>query len=114
MKVEMSTLVGENCITLDQGHQVYEKIHPELKSGRGVELDFAGVRVFASPFFNAAIGRLLQDITAPDLNRLLKVEHLSPAGLDVLRHVIENSKQYYSNPAARSALDKILADHDSD
>jgi hypothetical protein len=107
-------VVGQNCITIDQGQIVYDAIHPELKAGRSIELDFDQVRIFASPFFNAAVGRLLQDIAAADLNRLLRVEHLSPAGLDVLRHVIENSKQYYSNPAERHALDKILSDHTSE
>ncbi|MBD2542537.1 STAS-like domain-containing protein [Planktothricoides sp. FACHB-1370] len=34
--------------------------------GRPVELDFAGVEIFASPFFNFAIGQLLRDIS-PDI-----------------------------------------------
>ncbi|MDF5723445.1 MAG: STAS-like domain-containing protein [Rhizonema sp. PD37] len=38
-----------------------------------VELDFGEVDIFASPFFNFAIGQLLRDIKSKDLNRLLKV-----------------------------------------
>ncbi len=83
-------------------------IHPELAAGRPVELDFAGVRVFASPFFNAAFGRLLKDLTPEDLNRLLKVLNMTPVGRDTLKLVIKNSAQYYRDPAFRKALDEIL------
>jgi hypothetical protein len=112
LKFSLSTLIGENCITPDQGKLVYAKIYPELKEGRLVELDFAGVRIFASPFFNEAIGRLLSDIAGDSLNRSLNIQNLSAAGLDVLRHVIENSKQYYSSGETKTALDRILAEHD--
>lgn len=54
-------MIGANCITLDDGQQVYNAIHPELTAGHPVELDFDRVEIFASPFFNAAIGQLLKD-----------------------------------------------------
>ena len=101
-------MVGENCITLEDGQKVFDLIHPELLAGHIVELDFTNVTVFASPFFNAAIGRLLKDIKPEDLNHLLKITNLVPAGLTVLKRVIENSKEYYSNEGARKALDEVL------
>lgn len=113
MKVSVATDVGRNCITLDQGERVYDAIHPVLKAGEPVELDFVGVSVFASPFFNAAIGRLLADIKPDSLNSLLRIDHLSLSGLEVLKHVIENSKNYYSDPKEQAALDRILADQAS-
>jgi hypothetical protein len=108
MKLNTYELIGENCITLEDGQKIYELIHPELSAGHLVELDFAGVGVFASPFFNAAIGRLLKDIKSEDLNRLLSVINLVPAGMSVLKRVIENSKQYYSDENIRKALDEVL------
>lgn len=57
MRCDIKDLIGENCITLDNGQRVYDQIHPELVAGRSVEVDFTGVSVFASPFFNAAFGR---------------------------------------------------------
>jgi len=114
MKCEIKSLVGENCITLEDGQKVYDQIYPELKAGRPVEIDFAGTEVFASPFFNAAIGRLLKDIEADDLNKLLKVSHLTSAGMEVLKRVIENSKEYYSDAETRKALDDILSEQAED
>jgi hypothetical protein len=110
MKIDIYKIIGENCITLEDGQKVYDLIHPELSAGSAVELDFTNVTVFASPFFNSAIGRLLKDIKPDDLNRLLKITSLVPAGLTVLKRVIENSKEYYSNGAVRKALDEVLLD----
>ena len=45
-------------MTLEDGEAVYRQIHDPLVHGETVELDFDGVNIFASPFFNAGIGRL--------------------------------------------------------
>jgi len=101
-------LVEKYCMTMEDGEKVYDLIHPELKAGRPVELDFSGVTVFASPFFNAAFGSLLEDLTPEDLDRLLKVSNLTPVGRDTLKLVIDNSARYYRDPVFRKALDEIL------
>jgi hypothetical protein len=86
-------------------------IHPELLAERPVELDFAGVDFFASPFFNFAIGQLLRDIPPETLNRLLKRSNLNRVGRQILRQVIGNSKQYYSlDENTRQAVDKIVSE----
>lgn len=108
MKLNVYELIGENCLTMGDGQKVYDLIHSELSANRFVELDFTKVGVFASPFFNVAIGQLLRDIKSEDLNCLLKVSNMTPAGLAVLRRVLENSKRYYSDEKTRKAVDEIL------
>jgi len=108
MKIDVYDLIGEDCITLDDGQQVYERILPELREGRTVELDFSKVGVFASPFFNAAFGQLLKNLPGDDLNRLLNITNLNPVGMSVLRRVIENSKKYFSDPKYRRIVNKVL------
>jgi len=102
--------VGEYGITAADGQKVYDAIHPELKGGRPVVMDFGGVAVVASPFLNAAIGSLLEDVPVEDLNRLLDIRNLSPVGSSVLRRVVENSKQYYHNADTRRAVDDMLTE----
>ena len=114
MKLNIYELIGENCITMEDGRKVYDLIHPELLAGQPVELDFERVDVYASPFFNTAIGQLLKDIKAEDLNRLLKIFNLVPAGRAVLKRVIENSKQYYSDENFRKAQDEVLLEQAED
>jgi hypothetical protein len=102
--------VGEHCITLDQGQAVYALIHAELQAGRPVTLDFTGVRFCASPFFNAAIGQLLKDVTPAQLDRMLSVQNLNPAGVETLGRVIENSREYFGSSKTKAAIDKTISD----
>ena len=97
-------------MTVEDGEKVYRLIHPELLAGQRVELDFTGVKVFATPFFNHSIGKLLQDIPPNQLDALLTGSNLTPVGESVLRRVRKNSEEYYRNPEARRALDSILSD----
>ncbi|WP_204106303.1 MULTISPECIES: STAS-like domain-containing protein [Spirulina sp. CCY15215] len=108
MKLEIHTLVGKNCMTCEDGQIVYDRIHPELLAECPVELDFAGVEIFASPFFNFAIGQLLRDIEPDNLNRLLTFPNLNSIGKSILKQVIENSKRYYSDEKYRSKVDKVI------
>jgi hypothetical protein len=95
--VKVLEITGENAVAQEDGQKVYELVSERLKSGQDLQLDFQGVKIFASPFFNAAIGQLLKDFGADDLNRRLKFDHLSSVGHEVLKRVIENSKQYFSS-----------------
>ena len=108
MKYDIHELIGANAITLDDGQRVFDLIHPHLAAGRAVELDFTRVAVYASPFFNAALGQLLRDFKPEDLNRQLRLEGLNPVGRDVAKRVIENSKQYYSSEDYRRAQHEVL------
>ncbi len=108
MKYDIHTIVGKNGMTSQDGQKVYDAIYPELKAGHQIELDFAEVEIFASPFFNFAIGQLVKDIQTDTLNELLKVSHLNPVGMKILKRVIENSKEYYSNSKARQAIEEVL------
>jgi hypothetical protein len=109
--IHVKEIVGENAITLDDGQILYDLIFPRLKNGEKVELNFAEVRIFASPFMNAAIGQLLQDIEPETLNELLIVdrENITSVGLSVMRRVIENAKQYYTlDKESRQKVDAIV------
>jgi hypothetical protein len=108
MKCLVRETTGEDAITMDDGQAVHDRIKPELVAGSEVELDFDGVAVFASPFFNAAIGQLLKDIDPETLNRLLRVENLNALGHDVLRRVIDNSKRYYISKEYRDVQARVV------
>lgn len=107
MLVDVVGLIGEYCITLDEGRKLYERIHPRLKAGEHVSLNFLGVRVFASPFFNAAFGELTRDIKSEQLNELLSIVNMSPSNQDTLRLVVENGKRYHHDARFRKASDEV-------
>lgn len=110
MAFKVFDMVGEYAITADSGQKIYEQIHPILVAGKSVKLDFTGVKVFASPFFNFAIGQLLKNITADNLNQLLEVTELSSDGWNTLERIIANAKQYYSDEQFRNAVDTVIAE----
>lgn len=114
MKFELRSLVGPNCVTLQQGQKIYELVRPHVGAGTAVELDCAGVNVFASPFFNAAVGQLLRDFSFEDLKNLLHVEGLSAPGKSLLHLVVENSKEYYGDLEAQKIIDAIVVEHSRD
>ena len=68
------------------------------------------MEIFASPFFNAAIGQLLRDLSSDQRTYLLRIQNLDPDRLRVLRRVIQNSKRYYADEAERRAVDDVLAE----
>jgi hypothetical protein len=108
MEINIRQDLGENCMTLKQGQSLYDAIYPQLQSGETVELDFMGVRIFASPFFNYAIGQLLRDLKADRLNELLIIKNLNAVGSNTLELVIENAQRYYSDAKFRHAKDEVI------
>ena len=92
----------------ESGQKLYDLIHPELRSGQKGELDFSGVEVFASAFFNFAIGQLLSDLDPETLNQHLKFVALTADGQYVLNRVIENAKRYYADAQYRKAVNDVI------
>ena len=111
MMIKIYEITGEYAISANAGQQIYDQIHAELLDGGQVELDFAGVRVFVSAFFNLAIGQLLKDISTDDLNRLLKLTRLNQSGTDLLKTIIANAKQYYSDAHYQQAVDTVIEEY---
>jgi hypothetical protein len=108
MQISVFDIVGEFAVATQDGERIYSTIKDLLSGSDVIELLFARVRVFATPFFNASVGRLLKDDLSPEeFNRRIAFRDLGLVGREALIKVIENAKQY-SDPAAREALDKIL------
>lgn len=109
-KFRIFDIVGENCITMEDGEKVFALIFPELKAGNSVDMDFSGCKIFVSLFFNHAVGRLLKDFSADDLNRLLSFSNIDAVGKETIQGVIKNAKRYYSmDDATRNKIgDEIL------
>ena len=109
--VKIKTRIGKNCITIEDGQKIYQIIHKSLLKDNVVKLDFNGVEVFASPFFNTAIGQLLKDIDPESLNHNLKISSLPDSGRATLERVIENSKKYYADSEYRNSIGALLKEY---
>ncbi|MCY7322143.1 MAG: STAS-like domain-containing protein [Phormidesmis sp. CAN_BIN36] len=111
MVYKIHEITGEFATDAENGQALYDLIYPELRAENSVKLDFSGVNVFASAFFNFAIGQLLSDITQDELNRLLQVENLNDDGRFTLKRSIDNAKEYYSDAGYRKAVDSVIEEY---
>ncbi|MEO1401393.1 MAG: STAS-like domain-containing protein [Cyanobacteria bacterium J06635_1] len=111
MTLSVFEITGEYAIASDSGQQLYDRIYPPLQAGQAITLDFNGVNVFASAFFNFAIGQLLRDLAPADLNRLLHIDGLNETGKLLLKRVIDNAKRYYTDPQYQAAVDDTLEEY---
>lgn len=108
--IDVASIAGEHCITAEDGEVLYARIRAALEQGEIIILDFSRTSVFASPFFNAAIGPLLQNHSSDELNRQVVPSNLSADGITVLRRVIRNAREYYTDERIRKAVDEIADD----
>ena len=99
MRCIVNEITGAFAIAPDNGQELYDQIHPLLLAGQTVELDFDGVRVFASAFFNFAVGQLLKDLSPDSLNQQLQITGLNDNGQAILRRVIETRSATMLNHA---------------
>lgn len=96
-RINVYELVGKNAISMQSGSILYNALFPLLKKGDKVELDFEGVSLFASPFFNASMGLILKDFTIESVRQTISFKNLSEVGRSLLNHVISNALNYYKN-----------------
>ncbi|WP_221293291.1 STAS-like domain-containing protein [Stutzerimonas stutzeri] len=96
-QIKIFELTGKNAISMQSGEKLYAALHNKLVVGDKIVVDFEGVALFASPFFNASIGLLLKDISIENLQRQLSIINLSDVGRDLLNHVISNALVFYKN-----------------
>ena len=113
MKYDIYKIVGENAITSEDGQKLYNLICEELLKGKEVELDFSKVKIFASPFFNFGIGQLLKSFKYEDLKTKLHLIQINIIGKHILDKVLENAKNYYTDPNLKKAVDKIIDEREN-
>lgn len=109
ISIKVFELTGKNAISMQNGEKLYSAVHPALLAGESIKIDFSGVLLFASPFFNASIGLLLKDSAVESLQKQLSFENLNDVGRDLLNHVIGNAIAFYKNSETVSnAIDQSM------
>jgi hypothetical protein len=110
MILSVKTLVGEVCMTREDGQKLHDAFRPLLDAGEPVSLDFSETRIFTTAFFNAAVGQLLEAYTKDELSNRLGFKNVPQSSVGPLKNSIETADRYYRDPTYRAALDKVLKD----
>ncbi|MEJ5151254.1 STAS-like domain-containing protein [Comamonas sp. MYb396] len=111
-KILITETIGARCISATSGFQLFNLLNVLLSKNEVIELNFAGVNIFASPFFNNSIGRLYAAYPKDYLDRLIKFNNLTEYGNMLVAKVIENSQSFKTNSNIQAAIDEILKDQE--
>jgi hypothetical protein len=88
-------VTGPTCLSPDKGHKVFRLLQPDVAAGHVVELDFTGVDLFATPFFNLSIGQLLRGLDPALVRSQVRVLNLNEVGQDTFDRAWSNAVQHY-------------------
>ncbi|MCB1188350.1 STAS-like domain-containing protein [bacterium] len=97
---------SRDCISIKDGNSLRDHIRDGLGRGK-VTVDFLGVELVASPFFNAAIGVLFESMSHSEFLQNVKIVNSSPLINDILEKVISNAIRYYSDSQYRESIDEM-------
>lgn len=106
--IRVVDMVGDASITFDDGLLVKTEIVSGLDSREIVTVDFTGVVIHATPFFNAAFGSLLENHTICDIQKSVVIDGLDQDGLKLYKRVLDNAQKYYSDPNFRDSITAVL------
>lgn len=94
MIVSIFDLFGKNVVSYQQG----KILHDELRgvwSEKKIILDFKGVSIISSPFFNGSIGLFLKDFSRIEVQEKIEYENISVDALNTLNIVLNNAEKFY-------------------
>lgn len=81
------------AFSYEDGMKLREKINEALKTEKPVEVDFEGINVFTTMFFNACFGHYVFTYSLEWYNEMIKVINLNQMGIETHRHSIENAQK---------------------
>lgn len=93
--VRVRDVIGIQCGTDIEGTRLYSIIAPKLKTNENIVLDFDGVMLASSSFFNSSIGRSYREIGESIVRSQISYENLLPR----LQFVLERTLGSYARKA---------------
>lgn len=87
----------EVCISQSDGEILFKEIYSNFQRGHKVNLSFANVKYLISAFLNPSLGMLYKYYTPDFLNSNLKISDIAPSQMAMIKEVLRNAKEYYSD-----------------
>ena len=102
------------AFSYEDGMELREKINEALEKEQPVEVDFEGITVFTTMFFNACFGHYVFTNSFDWYTKNIKVVNLNQMGEETHRHSIENAKKRRDEKkldAASGITEKTISDN---
>lgn len=93
-------MIKEICsiaMTEEQGLSVRSAIAPFVDADEPVVLDFSGISLFATMFFNASIGYYVLEKGVEYCTQNIQMTNISPLGKETYDHSLSNAKEIREN-----------------
>ena len=99
--------IAPMAMTEDAGMQLRNEMSDTIRKGETVTLDFDGIGLFATPFFNASIGYFLMELSPEKYNQQVKVTNISDLGKETYSHSLQNAVSVYQNQTDLDMVGRI-------
>lgn len=102
------------ALTDDKGKILREKINEKIDKGEEkITIDFEGIQIFTTMFFNASIGHFVLKY-GPEIMKRFELLNLSELGKDTLNHSFINAKSIYEKGQDQEIIAKVTNENIDD
>lgn len=109
-KIIMIKDIAPIAMTEDAGLTLRKKMQEALDEQYKVVLDFEGIELFATPFFNSSIGYFVLQYSPDKFSEKIQVENLSELGSQTYEHSYQNAVSVFENKTDVVRVGKITAE----
>lgn len=94
----IADLIGSKyAVSMESGNKLYEALAREVLEGRKkVTLDFQGISLTATPFYNASISYLLKDMSIDEILKHIEFQNMSNNDKHLANVSIHNAIAHYA------------------
>lgn len=98
------------AMTEDAGLQLRKEMNEVMQREQNVILDFEGIKLFATPFFNSSIGYFVMQLSPEKFKEQVQLINLTDLGLETYSHSYQNAVSVYENNTDLDMVGKITVE----
>ena len=105
MNINVFEITGKAALSKQNGEKLYGIIKQSINNADIINLDFNDVKIFATPFLNASLGRLTSEYTREKLLQIINIQNITKNGESLINTSLESSEDFTNS---KDYDDKIL------
>lgn len=106
-KIIKISSIAPMAMTEDAGMKLRKEMKESIQKSEEVILDFEGIELFATPFFNSSIGYFVMQLSPERFKEYVQVINLSDLGKETYGHSYQNAVSVYKNKTNLEMIGRI-------
>lgn len=99
--------LAKMAMTESAGLELRKEIENFIKTEERIVIDFTGISLFATMFFNASIGHFVMILSPEKCKKLFDLVNLTELGMETYEHSFENAETMYYHKNEQSVIGEI-------